>query len=136
MVRLYAANDVIEAHLLKHMLEQQNIAAFTTGEFLEGAVGELPAGGLIDVWVLAQHLPDAKEVLTDFFDTLDAPDDDELMDEAGYYLEDRTLPDDSSHSAGSNSQTTAPDSMTTHEPNNASAAHDPANPWNDVYLKT
>lgn len=113
MVRLYSAEDSIEAHLLRHMLEQQDIATFVTGEHLEGAVGELPAGGVIDVWVLDEQLADAQEVLEDFFDTLDDPYEDDLLDADGYYRDD--VEDEE-------------------EP--ARPAHDaPDNPWNDVYGK-
>ncbi|MFZ5757746.1 MAG: DUF2007 domain-containing protein [Pseudomonadota bacterium] len=112
MVRLHSADDSIEAHLLKHMLEQQRIPAFITGEHLEGAVGELPAGGVVDVWVLDEHFDDARDVLEDFFDTLDDPEyDDELMDDDGYYLDDQ-------------------------EPEHERPAHnDPDNPWNRVYRR-
>ncbi|MFZ5722438.1 MAG: DUF2007 domain-containing protein [Pseudomonadota bacterium] len=114
MVRLYSADDTIEAHLLKHMLEQQGIGAFITGEHLEGVAGELPLQGLVDVWVLEEHLPDAQDVLDDFFDTLDGPDD-ELMDEDGYYLD---------------------DAEDEEEPADERPAHDdPDNPWNRPYRK-
>lgn len=114
MVRLYSADDSIEAHLLKHMLEQQRIAVFITGEHLESGGGELPLGGLIDVWVLEDQLADAQDVLEDFFDTLDAPgDDDELMDEDGYYQDD----------------------VDEEEPDERPAHDDPDNPWNQPYRK-
>lgn len=116
MVKLFAAEDAIEAHLLKHMLEQQRIPVFITGELLEGGVGELPAGGgLVDVWVLDEHLPDAQEVLDDFLDSIDGvyEDDEELMDADGYYRDD--LPEDE-------------------EAGDRRPAHDAAdNPWNGVY---
>lgn len=112
MVRLYSADDAIEAHLLKHMLEQQGMAAFITGEHLEGVAGEVPLAGLIDVWVLEDHLPDAQEVLEDFYDTLDDPDD-ELMDADGYYLDDAVDEEP--------------------EPDNRPAHDDPENPWNQPY---
>lgn len=118
MVRLYSAEDTIEAHLLRHMLEQQGMQAFITGEHLEGAVGELPAAGLIDVWVLEEHLEDAQDVLDDFFETLDDPypeDDDELIGADGYYRDDVEEPDE------------APDDRPAHA--------DPENPWNRVYRK-
>ncbi len=114
MVRLYSAEDSIEAHLLKHMLEQQEIAVFITGEHLEGAVGEVPTSGLVDVWVLDSQLPDAQEVLEDFYDRLDDADDDELMDADGYYLDDAVEDDEE----------------------DAPPAHDdPDNPWNQPYRK-
>lgn len=118
LVRLYSPEDSIEAHLLRHMLEQQGIPVFITGELLEGAVGELPMGSMIEVLVPEEHLEDASDVLEDFFDRLDGEEDedyeddedeDALMDEQGYYLDD------------------APE-----EP----PAHDsPDNPWNSPYRK-
>lgn len=114
MVRLYSAEDAMEAHLLKHMLEQQEIGVFITGEHLEGVAGELPVSGLVDVWVVDSQLADAREVLEDFFDTLDGPDD-ELMDEDGYYLDDAD---------GANDEQDPPP-----------AHDDPDNPWNRPYRK-
>lgn len=122
LVKLYSAEDSIEAHLLKHMLEQQEIPVYITGEHLESGIGELPAGGIVDVWVIDEFLADAEEVLEDFFDTLDAPDDDELMDEDGYYREDQDRED--------------PDREDDAEDEPEPPAHDdPANPWNTVYRK-
>lgn len=133
MVRLYSAEDAIEAHLLKHMLEQMQIAVYITGEHLEGAVGELPAGGNVDVWVLDQQFPDAQDVLEDFFDTLDAPDDEDgLRDGAGYYHEDGH-PDDDAEDHRHNPRT---DNNADDEPDTRPAHNDPANPWNGVYKKT
>lgn len=119
MVKLFSAEDAIEAHLLRHMLEQQGIGVFITGEHLEGAVGEMPAGGgLVDVWVLDEQLPDAQDVLDDFLDNLEGPyeeDDEALLDDDGYYRDD--LVED---------EEPAPP---------APARTDPANPWNTVYRK-
>ncbi len=115
MVKLFSADDTIEAHLLRHMLEQQGMQAFITGEHLESAIGELPAAGLVDVWVLEEHLEDAQDVLDDFLESLDEPyedeDDDELIGPDGYYDDDL-------------------------EPEDDRPAHDdPENPWNGVYRK-
>lgn len=121
LVKLYSAEDSIEAHLLKHMLEQQEIPVYITGEHLESGIGELPAGGIVDVWVIDEFLADAEEVLEDFFDTLDAPDDDELMDEDGYYREDGGREDGDSDDVEDEPEPPAHD--------------DPANPWNTVYRK-
>lgn len=120
LVKLFSAEDGIEAHLLKHMLEQTRIPVFITGEFLEGGVGELPAGaGLIDVWVPDDFLADARDVLDDFLDSLDGPgdeDDEELLDADGYYRDDLAEDD---------------------EPAPEKRAHeDPDNPWNRVYRRS
>lgn len=120
LVRLYAPEDSIEAHLLRHMLEQQGIPVFIVGEHLDGAMGELPMGGMIEVLVPADWLDDANDVLEDFFERLDgddasddedgsSDDDDPLLDEHGYYREDAE-----------------------HEP---PAHNDPENPWNAPYRK-
>jgi len=118
MVKLYGAEDLIEAHLIKHMLEQQEIPVFITGEHLEGAAGEVPAMGLIDVWVLEDFYEDALDVLEDFFESQDGPceDDDDLRDEDGYYVDDTVE---------------AEEEFVDDRP-----AHDsPDNPWNRVYRK-
>jgi hypothetical protein len=81
MVKLYGAEDSIEAHLIKHMLEQQQIPVFISGEHLQGGAGELPAGGLVDIWVLDDCYDDALDVLEDFFESQDGPFEDEVDDE-------------------------------------------------------
>ncbi len=125
LVRLYSADDVIEAHLLKHMLEQTGMQAFITGEHLGSGIGELPTAGLIDVWVLHDHLEAAQDVLDDFFDTLDGPpaDDDPLIDAEGYY-------DDHDHENDGLAPANKPGPPPAH-----SDPTDPENPWNNVYRK-
>lgn len=65
-VPLYAAHSVIDAHLLKGLLAQSGIEAQILGEFLQGAVGELPPTGFIQVLVDAEDLPAALETLEAF----------------------------------------------------------------------
>jgi len=66
MIPLYAANSSIDAHLLKGLLEQRGIEVQVIGEFLQGAMGELPASGLIQVLVPEEQLDDALETLRTF----------------------------------------------------------------------
>jgi hypothetical protein len=47
MKTLYEAANAIEAHMLADLLEQQGITAHIHGEALQGAIGELPAAGLV-----------------------------------------------------------------------------------------
>lgn len=47
----YHAETLIDAHLVKDALEQAGIPAFIAGEFLTGAVGQLPARDFIAVMV-------------------------------------------------------------------------------------
>ena len=48
---VYEASDVLEAHVIQGLLEQHRISSFIEGEYLIGAVGELPAGGLVRILV-------------------------------------------------------------------------------------
>lgn len=66
MVPLYAAHSSIDAHLLKGLLAQSGIDAKILGEFLQGAVGELPPTGFIQVLVDEADLPAALETLEAF----------------------------------------------------------------------
>ena len=51
MQKVYEANSGLEANLLKNILQQEGIAAHVSGEYLQGAAGELPVMGLVSVWV-------------------------------------------------------------------------------------
>lgn len=59
---VYDAANLIDAHLVRHALEQADIPAFVRGEALLGAIGELPAVGLVTVavpdsaWEQARHV--------------------------------------------------------------------------------
>ena len=66
MVPLYAADSAIDAHLLKGLLDQAGIEAHILGEFLQGAMGELPPAGFIQVLVEEDDLPAALETLEAF----------------------------------------------------------------------
>lgn len=54
---VYQAENVIDAHLVKNLLENAGIPAWVRGEFLTGGIGELPAQGLVAVMV-----PDSAQV--------------------------------------------------------------------------
>jgi len=47
MRTLYQAASAIEAHMLLDLLKQQGLSAEIHGEHLQGAIGELPAAGLV-----------------------------------------------------------------------------------------
>jgi hypothetical protein len=51
MRTVYHAENLIDAHLAKDMLEQAGIPAFIAGEYLTGGIGQLPARDLIAVMV-------------------------------------------------------------------------------------
>lgn len=47
MKTLYEASNAIEAHMLLDLLKQEGLSAHVRGEHLQGALGEIPAAGLV-----------------------------------------------------------------------------------------
>ena len=62
----YDASSNIEAHLVMHQLQQAGIDAVIEGEYLQGAVGELPAAGNVRVMVPETDFEAAKQVIADW----------------------------------------------------------------------
>lgn len=63
MQAVYEAENSIDAHLAKAWLEQAGLSPWIRGEFLGGALGELPAHGVLAVCVPAQQVQAAREAL-------------------------------------------------------------------------
>lgn len=59
----YRAETLIDAHLVKDALERADIPAFVAGEYLTGAVGNLPALDYVAVLVPEASLPAAEAVV-------------------------------------------------------------------------
>ena len=68
MIGVYEAENGIEAHLLRGLLEQAGIAVHISGEFLLGAMGDLPARGLLRVCVGEDDWLRAREIVARFED--------------------------------------------------------------------
>jgi len=51
MQRIYEPQDTMEGELLQAMLASEGVEAYLTGRHLAGAVGELPASGLLGLLV-------------------------------------------------------------------------------------
>ncbi|MFZ2753284.1 MAG: DUF2007 domain-containing protein [Lysobacteraceae bacterium] len=64
MIIIYRAANIADAHLIRQLLEAEGIPAFIQGEYLQGAVGELPANTEILVHV-ADENADAARVVVD-----------------------------------------------------------------------
>lgn len=62
---LHALNSV-EANLVKGLLESEGIPSSVLGEFLQGAIGELPATGLIRVVVNEEDYEQARRIIEDW----------------------------------------------------------------------
>ena len=66
----YRAESLIDAHLVKDALERAEIPAFVSGEYLTGAVGQLPALDYVAVLVPEASLPMAEQVVREVEATL------------------------------------------------------------------
>jgi len=66
MKSVFDASSNIEAHLVMHQLQQAGIEATIQGEFLQGAIGELPAAGNIRVLVGENDVEEARQVIADW----------------------------------------------------------------------
>lgn len=51
MRTLYQAANAVEAHILQGYLQQEGLNVLVLGEYLQGAIGELPAAGLVRLMV-------------------------------------------------------------------------------------
>lgn len=54
MKQVYQAAHGVDAHMVRGLLEQAGIPAQVRGEYLQGALGEVPVSGMVTVWV-AEH---------------------------------------------------------------------------------
>ena len=57
---VYEAENIIDANLVKNVLEQNDIPAFVSGQYLTGAAGELPVMALVKVMVAEIDWPRAR----------------------------------------------------------------------------
>ena len=62
MRSVYSAGNLFDAQLVKDALESAGIPAFISGSALSGAIGELPASGLICVQVPESAYADARPI--------------------------------------------------------------------------
>ncbi len=63
MRNVYEAANLIDAHLVRHALEDAGIAAFVRGEALTGGMGDLGVFGLLAVMVAEDQWTQAHEVV-------------------------------------------------------------------------
>lgn len=77
MTPVYDAESGIDAQLVCDLLLSAGLDAFVLGADLAGGVGDLPAGGLVRVWVAPEQAPRALELI-DEWQAGGIPDEDEL----------------------------------------------------------
>jgi hypothetical protein len=81
---IYRAANLADAHLVRQLLESEGVPAFVQGEYLQGAVGELPANTEVLVHVHDAHVDAARAVVADWESSEPVVFDDEDHDEAGH----------------------------------------------------
>jgi len=75
MQQLYEAGDRIEAQLVSDLLASRHIENRILGDYLSGAIGELPADICPTVWIIDDaELPRARELLARFLAERDSRD--------------------------------------------------------------
>ena len=60
---VYKADNLFDAHLVKHALEDAGIPAFVFGESLLGGMGELPLFGVLRVGIPDAARPQAEDIV-------------------------------------------------------------------------
>ncbi len=75
MLRIYEPRDLMEAQMLVGMLETEGIEARVVGSDLLGAVGELPALGLLGLLVAAEQAERARSLIAAYNAALPVPGD-------------------------------------------------------------
>ncbi len=63
MQTIYNAANAVEAHMLRDLLVQEGLSPVIQGEHLQGAMGELPAAGLIRLEVPEPQYEQAREII-------------------------------------------------------------------------
>ncbi len=63
MTPVFEALNALEAHLVKIRLIGEGIDAQVGGDYLQGAMGELPAMGFLKVWVNDRDAPRARAII-------------------------------------------------------------------------
>lgn len=85
MHTIYRAENLFDAHLVKDALEAEGIPAFIAGEYLTGAIGQLPAMDYIAVMVPESSLATAQGIVGEV---------EARLSEARLAMQDDDLPDD------------------------------------------
>ena len=66
MRRIYEPENLLEAELLLAMLASEGVRAHLTGRDLVGAVGELPAMGLLNLTVADEQADYAQKLIAEY----------------------------------------------------------------------
>lgn len=68
MICIYQAANLADAHLVRQLLALERIDAYIAGEYLQGALGEIPANTPIEVRVAPEDAARARRIVEDWRD--------------------------------------------------------------------
>lgn len=94
---VYRAANLADAHLVRQLLESEGVPAFVQGEYLQGAVGELPANTEVFVHVHDAHVDAARTVVADWENSEPLAFGDEDHDDPGHDAANAVEPAASAH---------------------------------------
>lgn len=66
MVKVYSAANIIEAHIVKGLLESNGIDAYVDGYYLHGGIGELAAMDFVSVSVDDKDEQKARDIIDEY----------------------------------------------------------------------
>jgi hypothetical protein len=75
MRRIYEPGSLMEGQMLLSMLASEGVQAYLAGRDLLGAMGELPAMGLLGVMVENHQAEDARRLIAEYTSALPVPGD-------------------------------------------------------------
>lgn len=74
MRNVYTASNSIQAHLVKILLQGEGIQTHVSGDYLQGAMGELPVVGMLEVMVDETELHQARIIIDEWENNVDQDD--------------------------------------------------------------
>lgn len=66
MKTVYVAENSIDAHVVRGLLESHGFEAMVAGDYLQGGIGELPAFGMVEVRVPDALYEDARRLIEEY----------------------------------------------------------------------
>lgn len=63
---IYRPATTIDAHLIGDLLQQAQLQYRIEGEFLQGGIGELPAMGVLGIWVADDDVEPAQAIIANW----------------------------------------------------------------------
>lgn len=73
MKLVYKAGDITEAHIVKGLLESNDIEAYVGGFYLQGGIGEIAVSDFANVQVADENYIKAREIINEYEGTNPRP---------------------------------------------------------------